>query len=184
MTAAEIRARLRTLTQVALAHANHRPAAVLVPIEPGRGVWLTRRANNLASHAGQVAFPGGKIDATDASAEAAALREAHEEIALDPADAEILGRMDDYITGTGFHITPILALIRPGAVFIPAAAEVAAVFCLPFEILLDPAAPTRRTATFRGESREFWVWPEENHFIWGATAEILVNLARVLRGEP
>jgi 8-oxo-dGTP pyrophosphatase MutT (NUDIX family) len=184
MTAAEIRARLRALTQVSLAHANLRPAAVLVPLEPERGVWLTRRSNNLPSHAGQVAFPGGKIDVTDESPEAAAIREAHEEIALNPADAEILGRMDDYITGTGFHITPILALIRPGTVFVPAAAEVAAVFCLPFETLLDPAAPARRTATFRGETREFWVWPEANHFIWGATAEILVNLARVLRAKP
>jgi len=184
MTGPEIRARLQALVQVRLDHGAHRPAAILVPIEPERGVWLTRRANNLPSHAGQVAFPGGKIDATDASPEAAALREAHEEIALDPADAEILGRMDDHITGTGFHITPILALIRPGTVFSPAAAEVAAVFCLPFETLLDPAAPTRRTATFRGETRTFWVWPEQDHFIWGATAEILVNLARLLRASP
>jgi len=184
MTGEQIRARLRALTQVALAHASHRPAAVLVPIEPGRGVWLTRRANNLPNHAGQVAFPGGKIDAADASPEAAALREAHEEIGLSPADAEILGRMDDHITGTGFHITPILALIRPGTVFVPAAAEVADVFCLKFETLLNPAAPTRRTATFRGEARQFWVWPDQNHFIWGATAEILVNLARQLRADP
>ena len=184
MTEAQIRARLRVLTQVSLAHAANRPAAVLIPIEPNRGVWLTRRSNNLPSHAGQVAFPGGKIDATDASPEAAALREAHEEIALNQADAEILGRMDDYITGTGFHITPVLALIRPGTVFVPAADEVAAVFCLPFKTLLDPAAPARRTATFRGEKREFWVWPEPNHFIWGATAEILVNLARGLTAEP
>jgi 8-oxo-dGTP pyrophosphatase MutT (NUDIX family) len=184
MTGDQIRARLRALTQVPLARANHRPAAVLVPLEPGRGVWLTRRGDNLPNHAGQVAFPGGKIDPADASPEAAALREAHEEIALNPADAEILGRMDDYITGTGFHITPILALIRPGAVFAPSADEVADVFRLPFETLLDPAAPTRRTATFRGETRQFWVWPEQDHFIWGATAEILVNLARLLRGEP
>jgi len=184
MTSAEIRARLQTLAHVSLGHANNRPAAVLVPLEPGRGVWLTRRSSNLPSHAGQVAFPGGKIDAADASPEAAALREAHEEIALNPADAEILGRMDDYITGTGFHITPVIALIRPGAVFVPAAAEVEAVFYLNFETLLDPAAPTRRTATFRGQIREFWVWPEPNHFIWGATAEILVNLARLLRDKP
>ncbi len=184
VTEAQIRARLRALTHVSLAHAKHRPAAVLIPIEPGRGVWLTRRSNNLPSHAGQVAFPGGKIDPADASPEAAALREAHEEIALNPADAEILGRMDDYITGTGFHITSILALISPGAVFTPAADEVEAVFCLPFETLLDPAAPTRRAATFRGEAREFWVWPEPNHFIWGATAEILVNLALLLKEKP
>jgi len=183
MTEAEIRTRLGTLVQVPLAHADHRPAAVLVPLEPNHGVWLTRRSNNLPSHAGQVAFPGGKIEHFDESPEAAALREAHEEIGLHPEATEILGRLDDYITGTGFHITPILALIRPGTVFSPAADEVADVFCLPFATLLDPAAPTRRTATFRGEAREFWVWPEQTHFIWGATAEILVNLAKTLRGE-
>jgi 8-oxo-dGTP pyrophosphatase MutT (NUDIX family) len=182
MTAAEIRARLGSLVQTPLDHANHRPAAVLVPLEPQRGVWLTRRSNDLPSHAGQVAFPGGKIEAFDISPEAAALREAHEEIALDPESAEILGRMDDYITGTGFHITPILALVPQGVAFVPAAAEVADVFCLPFATLLDPAAPTRRTATFRGEAREFWVWPHTAHFIWGATAEILVHLAARLRG--
>ncbi len=184
MTGEQIRTRLKTLVQVPLAYANHRPAAVLVPLEPNRGVWLTRRSNNLPSHAGQVAFPGGKIEHFDESPEAAALREAHEEIGLDPTSAEILGRMDDYITGTGFHITPILALIQPGTVFSPAVDEVADVFCLPFATLLDPTAPTRRTATFRGETREFWVWPEPNHFIWGATAEILVNLASALRGDP
>jgi 8-oxo-dGTP pyrophosphatase MutT (NUDIX family) len=182
MTEAEIRARLAGLVQTPLAREKNRPAAVLVPLEPERGVWLTRRSNNLPSHAGQVAFPGGKIEPSDISPEAAALREAHEEIALEQNSAEILGRMDDYITGTGFHITPVLALVPQGVVFVPAAAEVADVFCLPFETLLDPASPTRRTATFRGEAREFWVWPEKKHFIWGATAEILVQLAARLRG--
>jgi 8-oxo-dGTP pyrophosphatase MutT (NUDIX family) len=161
--------------------ADHRPAAVLVALEPRRGVWLTRRSNDLAAHAGQVAFPGGKIEVFDASPEAAALREAHEEIGLLPAAVEVLGRMDDYITGTGFHMVPIIGLVASGQIFTPSAAEVAEVFCLPFEILLDPAAPKRRIATFRGVTREFWVWPEENHFIWGATAEILVNLAGYLR---
>jgi 8-oxo-dGTP pyrophosphatase MutT (NUDIX family) len=182
MTAEEIRARLTGLIQTPLAREKNRPAAVLVPLEPERGVWLTRRANDLPNHAGQVAFPGGKIDPSDISPEAAALREAHEEIALNPNSTEILGRMDDYITGTGFHITPVLALVPPDVVFIPAAAEVADVFCLPFATLLDPTAPTRRNATFRGETREFWVWPHTAHFIWGATAEILVHLAARLRG--
>jgi 8-oxo-dGTP pyrophosphatase MutT (NUDIX family) len=183
VTGAQIRARLGGAAAVPLAHEQHRPAAVLVALEPERGVWLTRRANDLPSHAGQVAFPGGKIEPSDGSAEAAALREAAEEIGLDPAAATVLGRMDDHITGTGFHITPVLALLPPGVNFRPAASEVAAVFCLPFATLLDPAAPVRRCATFRGETRQFWVWPEPEHFIWGATAAILVNLARRLRGE-
>jgi 8-oxo-dGTP pyrophosphatase MutT (NUDIX family) len=184
MTESDLRARLCGLLHGTLPMADYRPAAVLVPLEPGRGVWLTRRSNDLVSHAGQVAFPGGKIEFFDASPEAAALREAHEEIGLDPARVQIIGRMDDHITGTGFHITPILALVPPGTVFTPAAAEVADVFCLPFDLLLDPASPRRRTATFRGEAREFWVWPDPNHFIWGATAEILVNLASHLRAAP
>jgi 8-oxo-dGTP pyrophosphatase MutT (NUDIX family) len=183
MTEAEIRARLTPRVHTALDVAGHRQAAVLVGLEPGRGVWLTRRTNDLPTHAGQVAFPGGKIEAFDASPEAAALREAFEEVGLRPAEVEILGRMDDYVTGTGFHITPVVGLVPADVVLVPAAAEVAAVFCLPFEVLLDPAAPRRRTGTFRGAARAFWVWPELEHFIWGATAEILVGLARRLRGE-
>jgi hypothetical protein len=80
-------------------------------------------------------------------------------------------------------MAPVVGLLPVGVVLVPAVAEVAAVFCLPFEVLLDPAAPRRRTATFRGETRDFWVWPDAAHFIWGATAEILVALGRRLRGE-
>ncbi len=183
MTEPDLRTRLTPRVHTSLDVAGHRQAAVLVALEPGRGVWLTRRANELPTHAGQVAFPGGKIEAFDASPEAAALREAFEEVGLPPGDVEVLGRLDDYVTGTGFHITPVVGLVPSGVVLVPAAAEVAAVFCLPFGMLLDPAAPRRRTATFRGETREFWVWPDAAHFIWGATAEILVWLARRLRGE-
>lgn len=183
MTEADLRARLTPRVHTSLDVAGHRQAAVLVALEPARGVWLTRRTNDLPTHAGQVAFPGGKIEAFDVSPEAAALREAFEEVGLPPGDVEILGRMDDYITGTGFHITPVVGLVPSGVVLVPSAAEVAAVFYMPFEILLDPAAPRRRKATFRGETREFWIWPRAEHFIWGATAEILVWLARRLRGE-
>jgi len=183
MTAEDIRARLAPSVHTSLDVAGHRQAAVLVGLEPGRGVWLTRRANDLPAHAGQVAFPGGKIEDFDASAVAAALREAFEEVGLPPEVVEVLGRLDDYVTGTGFHVTPVVGLVPKGVVLVPAAGEVAAVFCLGFEVLLDPAAPRRRMATFRGETREFWVWPDVDHFIWGATAEILVGLARRLRGE-
>jgi 8-oxo-dGTP pyrophosphatase MutT (NUDIX family) len=183
MNEAEIRARLLGLVHAPLAQEDYWPSAVLVPLEVGRGVWLTLRAKHLSSHAGQVAFPGGRIERFDESPEAAALREASEEIGLRREDVTLLGRMDDHITSTGYHMTPVLGLVRPGLRFTPAADEVAAVFCLPFEVLLDPEAPTRRVATFRGEERHFWVWPAAEHLIWGATAEILVRLAGRLRGD-
>ncbi len=100
-----------------------------------------------------------------------------------PECVEVLGRLDDYVTETGFHVTPVVGLVPEGVVLVPAAGEVAAVFCLEFDMLLDRAAPRRRVATFKGETREFWVWPDAEHFIWGATAKILVGLARRLRGE-
>ena len=183
MTAEELRARLGLHRARRADHGTNRRAAVLVPIEPERGVWLTRRAATLSAHAGQVAFPGGAIDRHDASPEAAALREAEEEIGLPPADVELVGRIDDHITGTGFHVTPVTALVAPAPRFVLAAAEVVAVFRLDFSILLDPLAPQRRRATWRGRTRDFFVWPHPDHVIWGATAQMLVQLARILRGE-
>jgi len=159
------------------------PAAVLVPLILGArpGVLLTKRTQKLRRHAGQVAFPGGRIDPADADATEAALREANEEIGLDPADVEVIGRLSDYVTGTGYLVTPIVGLLPPGLSFHPAPDEVDAVFELPLSVLLDPAAPVRRRAHFRGAWREFWVWPHPEHYIWGATAAILVHLAQVLR---
>jgi 8-oxo-dGTP pyrophosphatase MutT (NUDIX family) len=168
---------------VSLERGGYRPAAVLVPLEPGRGVWLTRRSGLMPNHAGQVSFPGGKIEAGDVSVEAAALREAGEEIGLDLAATEVLGRMDDYVTGTGFHIAPVLALVKPGVSFVAAPDEVQDVFCLSFEALLDRTRPQRRRVVWRRGEREFWVWPHEEHVIWGATAEILLCLAERLRGD-
>ncbi len=179
----DIRARLLGLVHAPLALDDYWPSAVLVPIEVGRGVWLTLRASHLSRHAGQVAFPGGRIETSDASPEAAALREASEEIGLRTEDATIIGRMDDVLTATGFHMIPVLALVRPGTQFVAAAEEVASVFCLPFADLLDPAGPQQRTGSFRGEDRQFWVWPKAEHLIWGATAAILVKLAQRLRGD-
>ena len=172
-----------------LAQGLLKQAAVLVPfvLGPAPGVLLTKRAASLSSHAGQVSFPGGRIDPCDASPEAAALREAEEEIGLDPARVEVLGRLASYVTGSGFCIMPILGLLPPGVALdelslCPSAAEVETVFELPLAVLLDPDAPQRRRAQFRGRWREFWVWPHPDHFIWGATAGILVNLAARLRG--
>jgi len=183
MTAAELRRRLPPgLDHRRLALDANRPAAVLVPIEPEHGVWLTRRSAQMPSHAGQVSFPGGKIELHDATVEAAALREAQEEIGLAPESAEVLGRMDDFVTGTGFHISPVVALVPRGVAFAAAQGEVAEVFCLPFSTLLDAGLPRRRRAQWRGAEREFWVWPHEDHVIWGATAMILRNLARRLLG--
>ncbi len=159
------------------------PAAVLVPIVLHRepAVLLTRRTAHMKKHAGQVSFPGGRIDPGDADAEAAALREAMEEIALDPGNVEIVGRMETYVTGTGYRITPVLGLLPPGLTYVASPEEVDAVFELPFSTLLDPAAPRREFETTFGRTREYWVWPHAEHRIWGATAAILVHLAEQLR---
>lgn len=183
MTAEELRSRLVDCTAQPSPIGSNRAAAVLVPLEPEGGVWLTRRAAGLPNHAGHVAFPGGKIEPDDVTQETAALREAQEEIGLDPGDVELLGRIDDHVTGSGFHITPVTALVPVAPRFTAAENEVVAIFRLDFDILLDSHAPEKRRAAYRGQVRDFWVWPHPDHVIWGATAEILVQLARVLRGE-
>jgi 8-oxo-dGTP pyrophosphatase MutT (NUDIX family) len=196
MTAAELRARLAEIIAGSVAgevaHGDDVleildtppvPAAVLVPIilGPKPGVLLTKRNAHLNKHGGQVSFPGGRIDATDADAEAAALREAQEEIALDPKRVEVLGRMADYITGTGYRITPVLGLLPPVLELRASPHEVDSVFELPIDVLLDPDAPKRQRHCVRGIWREYWVWPHPDHYIWGATAAILVHLAQKLR---
>lgn len=158
-------------------------AAVLVPLvlRDAPTVLLTLRASTLARHAGQVAFPGGRVDPTDADAATAALREAHEEIGLDPAAVELAGALPSHTSGTGFHIVPVIGLIAPGQPLLPNPHEVAEIFELPLSVVLDPAAPWQERMQWQGRQREYWVWPHERHRIWGATAAILLNLARVLR---
>lgn len=158
------------------------PAAVLVPVVlgPRPSILLTKRTAHLKKHAGQVSFPGGRIDPEDAHPEAAALREAEEEIALNPGDVQVLGRMADYVTGTGYRITPVLGLLPPGLTYRPSPDEVEAVFELPIHVLLDPNAPRREPHPVRGRMRQYWVWPHPEFFIWGATAAILKHLAEKL----
>lgn len=166
------------------------PAAVLISLVLGAtpGVLLTKRTAHLNKHAGQVSFPGGRIDPEDASPEHAALREAEEEVGLGRHHVELLGRLGDYVTGTGYRVIPVLGLLPDGAELwdlglVPSPHEVEAVFSLPLSVVLDPVAPERRRSHFRGAWREFWVWPHPDHYIWGATAAMLVHLAHRLRTE-
>jgi len=159
------------------------PAAVLVPVVLGEtpGILLTKRTSHLTHHPGQISFPGGRIDPQDEGPEAAALREAREEIGLDTAAVDVLGRMRNYVTGTGYRITPVLALVPPGLMFQLSPHEVDTVFELPIQVVLDPDAPRRQRQHVQGAWREYWVWPHPEHYIWGATAAILVDLAERLR---
>jgi 8-oxo-dGTP pyrophosphatase MutT (NUDIX family) len=159
------------------------PAAVLVPVvlaaEPS--VLLTKRTSHLTKHAGQISFPGGRIDPGDSGPEAAALREAEEEIGLHADSVEVLGRLIDHVTGTGYRITPVLAVLPPALTYRLSPDEVEAIFELPMRVVLDPDAPRRQRQHVNGIWREYWVWPHPDHFIWGATAAILVQLAQRLR---
>jgi 8-oxo-dGTP pyrophosphatase MutT (NUDIX family) len=161
------------------------PAAVLVPLvqrPQGLTVLLTLRTPHLASHAGQVSFPGGRVEAADADAIAAALRETEEEVGLTPDYVEVVGRLDTWITGTGFEITPIVGLVRAPYPLRPDPYEVADVFEVPLDFIVDPANHERRSREWKGTTRNFFVLPYENRHIWGATAGMLVNLAQVLSG--
>ncbi|MEG3178043.1 CoA pyrophosphatase [Sphingomonas sp. RB3P16] len=158
-------------------------AAVLIPVtdraEPG--VILTLRTDTLSRHAGQVAFPGGRIDPGDADAVAAALREAEEEIALPRGSVTIVGEVDRYRTVTGFEVTPVIGIVPPDLVFTPAAAEVAEVFEVPLGFLLDSGNHTEASVEWQGRNRHYYEIYWDGHRIWGATAAMIVNLSRRLR---
>jgi 8-oxo-dGTP pyrophosphatase MutT (NUDIX family) len=154
-------------------------AAVLVAVidRPEPTVLLTRRNETMRKHAGQIAFPGGRIDPEDASVEAAALREAYEEVALPPASVELVGIGDRYVTGTRFSITPVIGVIPPGLPLTPHEAEVAELFEVPLARVLDPKMHVEQQAEFGGRTRRFYEITVDGRRIWGATAGIIVNLA-------
>jgi len=157
-----------------------KPAAVLVPVvarAPAPTILLTRRAAHLKDHSGQVSFPGGRVQADDASPEATALREAREEIGLDPGPVEVLGRMPEYLTRTGFRITPVVAIVTPPFDLRADANEVEEIFEVPLAFLLDPANRRRQSREWQGATRWFFEIPYQDHYIWGATAGMLVNLS-------
>lgn len=158
-------------------------AAVLIPVtdraEPG--VILTRRTDTLSRHAGQIAFPGGRIDPGDAGPVAAALREAEEEIALPRTHVRIVGEADRYRTVTGFEVTPVIGVVPPDLAFIPAAAEVAEVFEVPLDFLLDSGNHIEASVEWQGRNRHYYEILWRGYRIWGATAAMIVNLSRRLR---
>jgi 8-oxo-dGTP pyrophosphatase MutT (NUDIX family) len=155
-----------------------RPAAVLIGVvdHPEPTVLLTQRSANLADHAGQISFPGGKIDATDASPLDAALREAWEEIGLDRGFVDPVGYLDLYGTSFGFRILPTVAKVRPGFTLRISRAEVDDAFEVPLAFLMNPANHQTHTREFRGMERSYYAMPYAERYIWGATAGILRTL--------
>lgn len=163
-------------------------ASVLVPLvahAQGVTVLLTRRTEHLRDHAGQISFPGGRAEEIDAGAVHTALREAEEEVGLSPAHVEVIGMLPVYTTVTGFHVTPVVALVRPGFTLAIDSFEVAEAFEVPLSFLMDPAHHRRHEFEFGGQRRQFLSMPWQGtdatgqpreYFIWGATAAMLRNL--------
>lgn len=161
-----------------------RRAAVLVGLvrhDAHLSVLLTRRTDHLEHHPGQISFPGGHIEPDDADAVAAALRETHEEVGIAPDRVHVLGRLDDYVTRTGFHITPVVGVIRPPLDLTPDPHEVDEVFEVPLAFFLDPANHHQHQRIYEGAQRSFYAMPFGDYYIWGATAGMLVNLYQVLQ---
>lgn len=167
-------------------HRTPAPAAVLVPIvtHAQPTVLLTQRTSHLANHSGQIAFPGGKVDAEDADAVAAALREAEEEVGLAREFVQVLGTLPVYTTGSAFMITPVVALVQPGFSLIPNPGEVADVFEVPLAFLMNPAHHRHHHFVAEGLRRDWFSIPYRDavaeRFIWGATAGMLRNLYRFM----
>jgi 8-oxo-dGTP pyrophosphatase MutT (NUDIX family) len=160
-----------------------RAAAVLVPLvnrPEGVSVLLTQRTTHLRHHAGQIAFPGGRVEDSDVDTVAAALRETEEEIGLDRAHIEAVGQLDRYVTRTGFTVTPVVGIVSPPFALTLDPHEVAAAFEVPLAFILDPANRQQQGAEYQGVMRHFYVFAYGQWNIWGATAGMLVNLAEAL----
>ena len=161
-------------------HRTVTPAAVLMAVveRPEPTVILTVRSDTVRRHAGQIAFPGGRIDPVDDGPVAAALREAEEEIGLPPSAVEVIGVADRYRTITGYEVTPVLGIVPPGLPLTPQPAEVAAIFEAPLDYLLRPEHQRVRTVEWQGRERSYYEIQWEDRRIWGATAAMIVNLSR------
>lgn len=159
------------------------PAAVLFPIvlrDNGQTVLLTQRTAHLKDHAGQISFPGGRVEAADTSPIHTALRETEEEIGLARERVEVLGFLPEYRTGTGFRVTPVVALVTPPFELALDPFEVAEAFEVPLAFLLDPANHKRHSLHYRGAMRHFFAMPYGDYFIWGATAGMIRSLTERL----
>ncbi|MEA9599485.1 CoA pyrophosphatase [Polynucleobacter sp. AP-Sanab-80-C2] len=159
-------------------------AAVLIPLllkENGLSVLLTQRTNHLRDHAGQISFPGGRMDPEDLSPDDTALRESQEEIGLDPKRVEIIGYLPQYLTVSGYSVTPVVGLVQAQEEYVLDEFEVADVFEVPLHFLLDPANHQIRLWQSEQGGRRFYSIPYENRFIWGATAGMLRNLYHLLK---
>ena len=159
------------------------PAAVLVPlIDHSRGmtVLLTRRTDHLNSHAGQISFPGGRMETADPTPEVTALRETEEEIGVGPDAIRLLGRLEVRETGTGYRVVPVVGLIDPPVDLVPDPTEVAEIFEVPLDFVLDPTNHRYETRVISGVERQFYVVPYQDYYIWGLTARLLVTLAGVI----
>lgn len=161
-----------------------RPSAVLVGLTIRDGAWqviMTVRAHHLTHHAGQISFPGGKVDPEDASLVATALREADEEVALAPSLVEIIGGLDPVTSPVGFVVQPVVGLVHQDAILRAAPDEVAQILVLPLEDLVNPLRHRRDSYIRDGARRQVWVVEHEDHYIWGLSAAILVDLASRIR---
>jgi 8-oxo-dGTP pyrophosphatase MutT (NUDIX family) len=160
-----------------------RPAAVLVPLvrrESGMTVLLTQRTDDMPSHAGQIAFPGGRKQVEDSSLVVTALRETEEEVGIDRSFVEVIGPIDTYVTRTGYAVTPVVGFVRPAFTLKPDPREVADIFEVPLAFFLDPANHHVHSRTWQGRERRYYAMPYGERYIWGATAGMLKNLHFVL----
>ena len=165
---------------------NLTPAAVLVPLvdrPSGLTVLLTQRTAHLNDHAGQISFPGGRVEPDDPSHQAAALREAEEEVGLPPSHVEVIGTLDYYIVRSGYRVTPVVGFVNPPFEVKPDPFEVAEVFEVPLSFVINTDNHVMESRTDQGVERTFYVLPYENRYIWCATAGMLVNLTDVLAGR-